>query len=117
MKRRQHPCPCRAELIYKPTLKHSLALRRPFQPLKIVQCGSRISRGSGVPSTVRRYATTNRGDLYLPTDLKWISLTNLRSVIANVAATLDGLDMGLGVYLDQKAQCRSYLASEGRSSS
>jgi hypothetical protein len=63
-----------------------------------------------------RYATTNRGDLSLPTDLKWISLTNLRNVIAKIAATLDGLDVGLGVYLDQKAQDRSYLASEGRSS-
>lgn len=59
-----------------------------------------------------RYATTNQGHPSLPEDLKWISLTNLRDMIAKIAATLDELDMGLGIHLDHKAEYRSYLAFE-----
>lgn len=61
-----------------------------------------------------RYPTTKAGALALPTDLRWVSLTNIRSTVEKMASSLDGWDMGLNYYLDQKAEELAFLAEQGR---
>jgi hypothetical protein len=57
-----------------------------------------------------RYATSKRGDLSLPTDLRQVNLVGLQKVVEKIASTLDGADTGVDVYLDAKAEMAEYHA-------
>ena len=61
-----------------------------------------------------RYATDKKGGLSLPSDLRWLSLTNIRSTIEKMANSLDGWDMGLDHYLDQQREQREFQAEMER---
>jgi hypothetical protein len=56
-----------------------------------------------------RYATTKIGTLSLPEDLRHINLAHLRTVMAKIALMLDGADVGISVYLENKADMLEYL--------
>jgi hypothetical protein len=78
--------------------------------------GNRIAEFDALDpaSMAFRYATDKKGRLSLPGDLYWLSLTNLRSTIEKMASSLDGWDMGLDYYLEQKAEQREFLAEQER---
>lgn len=57
-----------------------------------------------------RYATSKRGDLSLPTDVRQINLVGLQKVMEKIAYTLDGANTGVDVYLDDKAEMAEYQA-------
>ncbi len=78
--------------------------------------GDRIIEFDGLDqrSFAFRYPTTKSGALSLPADLRWISLTNIRSTIEKMASSLDAWDMGLDYYLDQQAEQRALVAEQER---
>jgi hypothetical protein len=51
-----------------------------------------------------RFATSKRGGPLLPADLRNLDLANLRDVMSKIAFGLDGADLGVDVYLEQKAE-------------